>query len=435
MKVAIIGAGLAGSEAAWYLANKGIKVNLYEMRPKKFTPAHKTSNFAELVCSNSLGSLNLDTASGLLKKEMELLNSLVIKAAKKSFVPAGQALAVDRNKFSKLITETLENNSNIKVIREEIKSIDELDEDIILVATGPLTSDTFSENLKNILGDKYLYFYDAISPIVYADSIDFSKGFWGSRYNKGGKDYFNIPLTEEEYERFYEALINAKQVPLKDFEANYYEACLPIEEIARRGKQSLLFGPLKPVGLIDPRTGKQPYAVVQLRKENKEGSLFNLVGFQTKLTYPEQKRVFRLIPGLENAEFARLGQIHRNTFINSPKLLNKDLSLLKKENIFFAGQITGVEGYCESAASGIYAAINIFRKLQGKEPIIFPKETMIGALIHYITDKERKNFQPMGANFGILPPLDKKVKDKRKRKILYTERALNILKEKVLANI
>ena len=324
MKVAIIGAGLAGSEAAWYLANKGIKVNLYEMRPKKLTPAHKTSNFAELVCSNSLGSFSLDTASGLLKKEMELLNSLIIKAAKFASVPAGQALAVDRNKFSKFITQVLEDNQNIKVIREEIKSINELNEDIILIATGPLTSDTFAENLKSILGENYLYFYDALAPIVYAESINFSKGFWGSRYNKGGNDYFNLPMTKEEYEKFYEALINAKQVPLKDFETNYYEACLPIEEIAKRGKETLLFGPLKPVGLVDPKTGKQPYAVVQLRKENKEGTLFNLVGFQTKLTYPEQKRVFRLIPGLENAEFARLGQVHRNTFINSPKLLNKD---------------------------------------------------------------------------------------------------------------
>ncbi len=432
MKVAIIGGGLAGSEAAWYLANKGVKVNLYEMRPKKMTPAHKTGNLGELVCSNSLGSKELSTASGLLKKEMELLNSLIIKAAKEAYVPAGQALAVDREKFSKFITETLENHKNVNIIREEIKDINDLSEDIILIASGPLTSENLSNSLKNLIGENYLYFYDAIAPIVYADSIDFSKGFWGSRYGKGGNDYFNLPMTKEEYERFYKALISAQQVPLKDFERNYYEACLPIEEIARRGKETLLYGPLKPVGLIDPKTGKRPYAVVQLRKENKEGTLFNLVGFQTKLTYPEQKRVFRLIPGLENAEFARLGQIHRNTYINSPRLLNKDLSLKKKDNIFFAGQITGVEGYSESAASGIYAAINIFRKLNGKEPLIFPKETMIGALINYITDENKKEFQPMGANFGILPPLKEKIKDKKLKRLKYSERALESLKRNVL---
>ncbi len=432
MKVAIIGGGLAGSEAAWYLANKGVKVNLYEMRPKKMTPAHKTGNLGELVCSNSLGSKELSTASGLLKKEMELLNSLIIKAAKEAYVPAGQALAVDREKFSNFITETLENHKNVNIIREEIKDINDLSEDIILIASGPLTSENLSNSLKNLIGENYLYFYDAIAPIVYADSIDFSKGFWGSRYGKGGNDYFNLPMTKEEYERFYKALISAQQVPLKDFERNYYEACLPIEEIARRGKETLLYGPLKPVGLIDPKTGKRPYAVVQLRKENKEGTLFNLVGFQTKLTYPEQKRVFRLIPGLENAEFARLGQIHRNTYINSPRLLNKDLSLKKKDNIFFAGQITGVEGYSESAASGIYAAINIFRKLNGKEPLIFPKETMIGALINYITDENKKEFQPMGANFGILPPLKEKIKDKKLKRLKYSERALESLKRNVL---
>ena len=432
MKVGIIGGGLAGSEAAWYLANKGVKVNLYEMRPKKMTPAHKTGNLGELVCSNSLGSKELSTASGLLKKEMELLNSLIIKAAKEAYVPAGQALAVDREKFSNFITETLENHKNVNIIREEIKDINDLSEDIILIASGPLTSENLSNSLKNLIGENYLYFYDAIAPIVYADSIDFSKGFWGSRYGKGGNDYFNLPMTKEEYERFYKALISAQQVPLKDFERNYYEACLPIEEIARRGKETLLYGPLKPVGLIDPKTGKRPYAVVQLRKENKEGTLFNLVGFQTKLTYPEQKRVFRLIPGLENAEFARLGQIHRNTYINSPRLLNKDLSLKKKDNIFFAGQITGVEGYSESAASGIYAAINIFRKLNGKEPLIFPKETMIGALINYITDENKKEFQPMGANFGILPPLKEKIKDKKLKRLKYSERALESLKRNVL---
>ena len=432
MKVAIIGGGLAGSEAAWYLANKGVKVNLYEMRPKKMTPAHKTGNLGELVCSNSLGSKELSTASGLLKKEMELLNSLIIKAAKEAYVPAGQALAVDREKFSNFITETLENHKNVNIIREEIKDINDLSEDIILIASGPLTSENLSNSLKNLIGENYLYFYDAIAPIVYADSIDFSKGFWGSRYGKGGNDYFNLPMTKEEYERFYKALISAQQVPLKDFERNYYEACLPIEEIARRGKETLLYGPLKPVGLIDPKTGKRPYAVVQLRKENKEGTLFNLVGFQTKLTYPEQKRVFRLIPGLENAEFARLGQIHRNTYINSPRLLNKDLSLKKKDNIFFAGQITGVEGYSESAASGIYAAINIFRKLNGKEPLIFPKETMIGALINYITDENKKEFQPIGANFGILPPLKEKIKDKKLKRLKYSERALESLKRNVL---
>ena len=429
-KVAVIGGGLAGVEASYRLANEGIKVDLYEMRPKKLTPAHKSGNFAELVCSNSLGGKDITTGAGLLKEEMKLLNSLILKVAEKYSVPAGGALAVDREKFSKEITEILENHPNINVIRKEITEIP-TNYDFVLIATGPLTSEKLSKEIQKLTGEEYLYFYDAIAPTVDAETVDYSKGFWGDRYNKGEGDYFNCVLTEEEYEKFYQELLKGEQVPLKDFErAVFFEGCLPIEEIARRGKQTLLFGPMKPVGLIDPRTNKQPYAVVQLRKENKEGSLLSLVGFQTKLKYPEQKRIFRLIPCLKDATFVRLGSIHRNTFIQSPKVLTQTLQMKKYPNILFAGQITGVEGYVASASTGILAGINIARMLKGKEPLIFPETTMLGGLVKYITEP-KKELQPMNPNFALLPDIKingKKVRDKRKRKELKAVRSLEDLK-------
>jgi len=426
--VNVIGAGLAGVEATWKIAQRGYKVRLFEMRPKKMTPAHRTDKFAELVCSNTLGGKEVTTPRGLLKAEMELLDSLVLEAAKKTEVPAGGALAVDREKFADYITEKIENHPNVEIIREEITEIPK--EGITIVATGPLTSDKFSEYLRKYLGEEELHFYDAISPIVYADTVDYTKCFWGSRYGKGGDDYLNCPMTEEEYERFYKALMEAEKVPLKDFEkACYFEGCMPIEEMAERGKQTLLFGPLRPVGIVDPRTGKQPFAVVQLRKENKEGTLLNLVGFQTKLKYPEQKRVFRLIPGLEKAEFARYGSIHRNTFINSPKLLLRTLQLRKNPKVLFAGQITGVEGYPESAATGIIAGINAVRLIEGKEPTYPPETTMLGALLKYITEADPKSFQPMNANFGLLPPPKRRIRGKKERRAYLAEKALRDMRE------
>ncbi|ADU96184.1 gid protein [Thermovibrio ammonificans HB-1] len=423
----VIGGGLAGVETAWRAANEGSKVRLFEMRPEKTTPAHRTDKLAELVCSNTLGGKEITTPRGLLKAEMELLNSLVVEAAKKTAVPAGGALAVDREKFADYITEKIETHPNIEVIRQEVTQLPE--EGITVVATGPLTSDTFSRFLREYLGEEELHFYDAISPIVYADTIDYTKCFWGSRYGKGGDDYLNCPMTKEEYEKFYNALMEAEKVPLKEFEkACYFEGCMPIEEMAERGKETLLFGPLKPVGLIDPRTGKQPHAVVQLRKENREGTLLNLVGFQTKLKYPEQKRVFRLIPGLENAEFARYGSIHRNTFINSPKLLLPTLQLKKNPKVLFAGQITGVEGYPESAATGIVAGLNASRIANNKEPVVPPRETMIGGLLRYITEADPKRFQPMNANFGLLPPPERRIKGKLERRKYLANRALEVMR-------
>ncbi|WP_457643596.1 FADH(2)-oxidizing methylenetetrahydrofolate--tRNA-(uracil(54)-C(5))-methyltransferase TrmFO [Persephonella sp.] len=422
-KVAVIGAGLAGSEAAYKIAQEGFNVDLYEMRPVKTTPAHRTDRFAELVCSNSLGGREITTGAGLLKEEMKKLGSIVLEAAQEYSVPAGGALAVDREKFSTKITETLENHPNIKVIRKEITDIPD-NYDFIIIATGPLTSEEFSKKLQELTGAEHLYFYDAIAPTVDAETVDFSRGFWGDRYGKGEGDYFNCVLTEEEYERFYEELIKGEQVPLKDFErAIFFEGCLPVEEMARRGKQTLLFGPMKPVGLTDPKTGKQPFAVVQLRKENREGTLLSMVGFQTKLKYPEQKRIFRLIPALENATFVRLGSIHRNTFIQSQKVLKPTLQVKKYPNILFAGQITGVEGYAASAATGILAGINVVRMLKGKEPLVPPETTMLGGLVRYITEP-KEELQPMNPNFALLPDLDRKVKDKRKRKLLKAERAL-----------
>ncbi len=428
-KVAVIGGGLAGVEAAHRLAKEGFIVDLYEMRPKKMTPAHKTGKLAELVCSNSLGGKDITTGSGLLKEEMKMMGSLVLEAAQKAEVPAGGALAVDREIFSDYITRRLEENPNINLIREEVKEIPLEDYDVVIVASGPLTSENLSEDIKKKLGAEYLHFYDAIAPIVDAETVDFSKGWWGSRYNKGGADYFNCPLTKEEYEKFVEELLKAQKVEPKDFEkACYFEGCMPIEVMAERGKDTLRYGPMKPVGLIDPRTGKEPYAVVQLRKENKEGTLLSLVGFQTKLTYPEQKRVFRLIPCLRNAKFVRLGSVHRNTFLQSNKLLKPTLQARKFPKLLFAGQITGVEGYVASAATGIVAGINAARLLRGQEPLTFPKETMIGALLNYITTKEGE-LQPMNPVFGLLPPLPKKVRNKKERKLKMAQRALKTLKE------
>ncbi|WP_297472919.1 FADH(2)-oxidizing methylenetetrahydrofolate--tRNA-(uracil(54)-C(5))-methyltransferase TrmFO [Persephonella sp.] len=426
-KVAVIGAGLAGSEAAFKIAEEGFNVDLYEMRPVKQTPAHRTQNFAELVCSNSLGGKEITTGAGLLKEEMKILGSIIVPVAEEFSVPAGGALAVDREKFSKKITQILENHPNIKVIRKEITKLPE-DYDFIIIATGPLTSEEFSKEIQKITGAEHLYFYDAIAPTVDAETVDYSKGFWGDRYGKGEGDYFNCVLTEEEYELFYNELLKGEQVPLKDFErAVFFEGCLPIEEIARRGKQTLLFGPMKPVGLIDPKTEKQPFAVVQLRKENREGTLLSMVGFQTKLKYPEQKRIFRLIPALKNATFVRLGSIHRNTFIQSQKVLKSTLQLKKDPKILFAGQITGVEGYAASAATGILAGINVSRMLRGQEPVVPPETTMLGGLIKYITEP-KEELQPMNPNFALLPDLDIKIKNKRKRKLLKAERAVKDMK-------
>ncbi len=423
----VIGGGLAGSEAAWRLANEGLKVILYEMRPSKMTPAHKTDKLAELVCSNTLGSMELTTGAGLLKAEMQMLGSLVIESAKEARVPAGSALGVDRNIFARYITERLQEHPNIEIIREEVTRIPE--DELVIVASGPLTSDPLAEHIKELVGHDTLYFYDAIAPIVDAETVDYSKGFWGSRYNKGGEDYFNCVLTEEEYRKFYEELVKAETVKLKDFEkAVYFEGCLPIEEMAKRGYKTLLFGPMKPVGLIDPKTGKQPFAVVQLRRENKEGTLLSMVGFQTKLTYSEQKRVFRLIPALRNATFVRLGSIHRNTFIQSNRVLTPFLNMRKRENIFFAGQITGVEGYAASAATGILAGLNAARLAKGLDLVVPPQETMLGALVRYITSKEGQ-LQPMNPVFGLLPPLERKIKDKRKRKEEIARRALDKMRE------
>jgi len=429
--VKVIGGGLAGSEAAWRIANSGIHVDLYEMRPVKNTPAHHTDKLAELVCSNSLRSKELSNAAGLLKEEMKKLKSLIIEVAEKNQVPAGGALAVDRDKFSSNITNAIESHPNITIHRKEVDSIPE---PCAIIASGPLTSPGLSKAIADLLGNEYLYFYDAAAPIVTRESINMEKAFWASRYSKGDDDYLNLPLTKEEYEKFYHELVNAKVHEGKKFEKPiFFEGCMPVEIMAKRGPQTLLFGPLKPVGLIDPKSGKEPFAVVQLRKENIEGTLFNLVGFQTSLTWPEQKRVFGLIPGLENAEFIRYGFIHRNTFISSPRFLNPSLEFKQIPGLFFAGQITGVEGYIESAASGIIAGINAVRFIKGLKPIVFPTETIIGALCRYITSANADNFQPMKANFGIVPPLNIKVKSKKERNVKLAERSLSQI-EKFISN-
>ncbi|KUK10553.1 MAG: Methylenetetrahydrofolate--tRNA-(uracil-5-)-methyltransferase TrmFO [Clostridia bacterium 41_269] len=429
--VTVIGGGLAGTEASWVLAERGVKVILFEMRPFVKTPAHHTGYLGELVCSNSLRSLSLENAAGLLKEEMKLLGSLIMQCALENAVPAGGALGVDREAFAKCITAKIENHPNIEVVRKEVKSIPS---GIVIIASGPLSSPALSDAIRELTGEEHLYFYDAASPIVIAESIDFSKTFKASRYGKGDPDYVNCPLTEEEYYDFYKSLIEAERHPLHDFEKEiFFEGCMPIEVLAQRGEKTLLFGPLKPVGIIDPRTGKQPFAVVQLRQENREATLYNLVGFQTNLKWPEQKRVFSKIPALKNAEFIRYGVMHRNTFINSPKLLKPTLQFKKDKRLFFAGQITGVEGYIESAATGIVAGINAERLFRNKKLLCFPKETAIGALCNYITSP-KDNFQPMNINFGIIPPLEKRIKNKKKRNLALSKRALDAMKKFINEN-
>ena len=425
-KVIVIGAGLAGSEAAWQLAKRGVNVDLYEMRPKKMTPAHKTQNFAELVCSNSLRANNITNAVGLLKEEMRRLDSLIIKCADATQVPAGGALAVDRDKFSEMITETIKNHPNINVIEEELTQIPKGDIPVV-VATGPLTSDALSQDIRTYTKQEGLYFYDAAAPIIEKDSIDMNKVYLKSRYDKGEAAYLNCPMTKDEFFNFYNALITAEAAPLKEFEKEiYFEGCMPFEEMAKRGEKTLLFGPMKPVGLEDPKTDKRPYAVVQLRQDNSEGTLYNIVGFQTHLKWGEQKRIINMIPGLENANIVRYGVMHRNTYLNSPQLLEKTYKLKEEKNIYFAGQMTGVEGYVESAASGIVAALNALYNQEDKQ-IIFPTETMIGAMANYIVDNNSKNFQPMNANFGIIKPLPERIKDKKEKYERYANRSLEIL--------
>lgn len=426
MKFKVIGAGLAGVEAAWQIANAGFQVDLYEMKGIKRTPAHKTDLFAELVCSNSLKASRIDSAAGLLKEEMFMLGSLTVPVARECAVPAGGALAVDRDIFSKNITDKIKAHKNINIVNRVVSNIDCSDDTITIVATGPLTDGELAENIKSLVGE-YLSFYDAAAPIVTAESIDMSKAFAASRYDRGGEDdYINCPFTKDEYENFINELVNAQGAIVHDFDV--YEGCMPIEKLAKRGLDAPRFGPMKPVGLVDPRTNHRPWACVQLRRENAKGSMFNLVGFQTNLKFGEQKRVFQMIPGLENAEFVRYGVMHRNSFLNSPKLLNSDFSLREKDNVFFAGQITGVEGYMESAGSGILAGINAVRKARGQESFVPENVTMLGALSEYISDESVKNFQPMGANFGVLPPIEPKIKDKKERYMALSERALNSLK-------
>lgn len=429
MKFKVIGAGLAGVEAAWQIANSGYKVELYEMKPIKKSPAHKTDMFAELVCSNSLKASRLDSAAGLLKEEMSMLGSLAVPVARECSVRAGGALAVDRDIFSKTITEKIKAHENITVINEIVNELDFDDDTITVVATGPLTDDTLAKSIQNLVGD-YLSFYDAAAPIVMADSVDMNKAFGASRYDRGGDDdYINCPFNKAEYESFINELVNAEGAIVHDFDV--YEGCMPIEKLAKRGLDAPRFGPMKPVGLIDPNTNHRPWACVQLRRENSKGTMFNLVGFQTNLKFGEQKRVFSMIPGLENAEFVRYGVMHRNSFLNSPKLLDADFSLRQNKNIFFAGQITGVEGYMESAASGIMAGINAVRRTENKPPFVLNNDTMIGALSEYISDESVTDFQPMGANFGILPPIEPKIRDKRERYMALAKRAVESLNSSI----
>ena len=424
--VNVIGAGLAGSEAAYQLAERGIKVNLIEMRPVKQTPAHHTDKFAELVCSNSLRGNALTNGVGVLKEEMRRLDSLIIAAADKARVPAGGALAVDRHDFAGYITDTLKNHPNVTVLNKEIHSIPE---GHTIIATGPLTTENLAKEIVEITGKDQLYFYDAAAPIIEKDSIDMDKVYLKSRYDKGEAAYLNCPMTEEEFNRFYDAVLEAEVAPVNEFEKEkYFEGCMPFEVMASRGRKTLLFGPMKPVGLEDPKTGKRPYAVVQLRQDDAAGTLYNIVGFQTHLKWGAQKEVIQLIPGLENVDIVRYGVMHRNTFINSPDVLNEKYELINNERIQFAGQMTGVEGYVESAASGLVAGINLAHKLLGKGEVIFPRETMIGSMAYYISHaKNEKNFQPMNANFGLLPSLDCRIKVKKERYEAQAYRALDYL--------
>ena len=427
-KVIIVGAGMAGSEAAWQVAQRGIKVDLYEMRPEKSTPAHKTEKFAELVCSNSLRGAGLENAVGLLKEEMRQLNSIIMESADINRVPAGGALAVDREGFSQYITDKVKNHPNVTVINKEIETIPQEDDAITIIASGPLTSEVLAKSIGELTGQDYFYFYDAAAPLISKESIDMSKAYRASRYGKGTADYINCPMDKEEYEKFWQELTTAELAPIKKFEkAKFFEGCMPVEEMARRGIDTLLYGPLKPVGLEDPKTGKRPYAVVQLRQDNAADSLYNIVGFQTHLKWPEQKRVFGLIPGLENAEFVRYGVMHRNTFINSPELLRPTLQYKDRDDLLFAGQMTGVEGYIESAASGLVAGANAAYLAKGENPVIFPEQTAHGSMCKYITSAVAKHFQPMNANFGLMPPLEERIRDKKLKKQKIAERALEFL--------
>jgi methylenetetrahydrofolate--tRNA-(uracil-5-)-methyltransferase len=425
--ISIIGAGLAGCEAAWQIAKRGGKVILYEMKPEVYSSAHRSPFFAELVCSNSFKSESPEHASGVLKEEMGKLESLVLKVAKEARVPAGDSLAVDREVFSKRITQTLESSDNVEVIRKEVSSIPQ--DRVTIIASGPLTSERLSQEIQKLTGSRHLFFYDAISPIITADSIHFEHTFRSSRYGKGGEDYVNCPMNEELYNRFVEALSQAERVPIRPFEKRYlFEGCLPVEEMAERGRETLAFGPLKPVGLVDPKTGKQPFAVAQLRQEDRFKTLFNLVGFQTRLKHEEQKRIFRMIPGLEKAEFVRLGSVHRNTFIDSPRLLGESLQLKTLSSLFFAGQITGVEGYMESTAVGLLSGINAHRYASRLPLLIPPPTTAMGALIRYVTHSLAVPFQPMNVNFGLFPPLPGKSRGRGKR-LLLAKRASRDMEE------
>jgi methylenetetrahydrofolate--tRNA-(uracil-5-)-methyltransferase len=419
----VIGAGLAGSEAAYQIAKRGVQVKLYEMKPRHFSPAHKQETFAELVCTNSLRSDQLENAVGLLKEELRMFDSLIMRCADQTRVPAGGALAVDRDKFSALVTEEITKNERIEIIKERVEKIPE--DGITIIATGPLTQGGLNDEIKKYVGQEYMHFFDASAPIVTVDSVDMSKAFKASRYGKGEDDYINCPMEQEEYETFYQALIEAEVVVLKDFEdLTVFEGCMPVEVMAQRGKETMRFGPLKPVGLMNPHTGKEPYAVVQLRQDNSEGTLYNIVGFQTHLKWGEQKKVFALIPGLENAEFIRYGVMHRNTFIHSPNTLNHYYRMIENERIYFAGQITGVEGYVESCGSGLVAGINASLQFKGEEPLDFPRITALGALAHYISDPSVRNFQPMNVNFGIMEKLDQRIRDKKAKNLEIAKRSL-----------
>jgi len=422
--ITVIGAGLAGSEAGYQLAKRGFKVKLYEMRPKKLTPAHSTGGFAELVCSNSLRGNSLENAVGLLKEEMRMLDSLIIRCADATKVPAGGALAVDRDKFSEMVTKEIKSNPLIEVIEEELTHIPT---GPVIIATGPLTSDKMSDAIKELIHEDYLFFYDAAAPIIEEETINMDICYKKSRYDKGDADYINCPMTEDQFDTWHKELINAKTTKIKEFELKVFEGCMPFEEIARRGYQTLLFGPMKPVGLTAP-SGDRPFAVVQLRQDNSEGTLFNIVGFQTHLTFSEQRRIIYMIPGLENANIVRYGVMHRNTFINSPKLLTRNYQLRENNNIYFAGQITGVEGYVESAGSGLVSSISLARQLQNKEEIFFPEITIIGSESLYVSQASISDFQPMNANYGILKKLDFKHK-KKERKMFYKERSLKVMEE------
>ena len=434
MEAKVIGGGLAGSEAAWQMAQRGLSVVLYEMRPLRQTGAHATDRLAELVCSNSLGSMLPDRASGMLMAELEMLGSLLLRCARQAAVPAGSALAVDRGRFAELVSQAIENHPRIRVVRREVT---EIPVGLTVIASGPLTSPALSQALEALAGGEHLYFYDALAPIVEADSINFQVAFRGSRYGRGEReegDYINCPLNEEEYDAFVDALLRAERIPLRSFEQEvekgvragmhrFFEGCLPVEIIAQRGRLALAYGPMRPVGLIDPRTGKRPFAAVQLRQDNLAGTLYNMVGFQTNLTYAEQRRVFRLIPGLERARFVRYGQMHRNTFLNAPRVLRETLQHREREDLFFAGQITGVEGYLGNIATGCLAGINAARLAQGLPLLVLPCETMLGSLCHYISHAEAANFQPMKANLGLLPPLGERIRGRRKRAQAYAARA------------